>query len=138
MSTEEDLAESPAESEDRGDPDGADELDADDAEHSGETPGDDRVAAPAAGALWRATRQGVTAARQAYRRNARGAWERFGFAVTLALGVAMLATFGARVLGKADPAALGFRFGAWALVGGLGLALLIQARAQLLRALDHS
>jgi hypothetical protein len=137
MSTEEELAAKPAQAEDPAGPGREDAVDAEDAVRSDDA-SDDREPAPAAGAPWRAGGQVLAAARKTYRRNAREAWERFGFAVTLALGVALLTSFGANALGKPHPAALGFRFGAWALVAGLGLALLIQARAQLLRALDHS
>jgi hypothetical protein len=93
---------------------------------------------PPARPLWRLPRQLTALARRLLHQHHRAAWQRLGFAVTLALAVALLSAFGAALLRVPQPALLGCRFGVWALVLGLGVGLLLIAKSQLLRAYQIS
>ena len=103
---------------------------------SGAGTGGDAPAPAAAPARprWRLPSRRLMQAKRLYHQHHRAAWERLGFAVTLALAVGLLSAFGAALLREPHPALLGCRFGGWALVLGLGLGFLLMAKSQLLRA----
>ena len=72
------------------------------------------------------------------RRYRRSAWERFGFAVSLGLAVALLTALGAAAMSMPQPALVGGRFGGWATLLGIGVGFLLVAKRQLARAYELS
>ena len=61
-------------------------------------------------------------------------WLRFGFAPTTACAFTLLTFFGASMLGHHDPVQVALTVGRWAFVLALAMALVIQARKQVRRA----
>jgi hypothetical protein len=90
--------------------------------------------APPARPDWRLPTRLAALARRLLHQHRRAAWQRLGFAVTLAFAVALLSACGAALLRVPQPALLGCRFGGWALALGLGVGFLLIAKSQLLQA----